>query len=179
MTRTLDCTTSLCSLVFVGFYTLLFASLVPAQSYGASCGGQGGQPAINVTPALRPGYTSNVQVSNLPPNRAAMLLFGDSATSWHGVPLPLPLATIGMPGCNLSVGVGAGMSVGTGNGNPSYALPVPLSAALAAHPIYMQMMFEQPGLNAANTGMSRAFAARIAPLPTVTSMVSSITQHGI
>ena len=164
------------------FGWLLLVSSLTAQSlvFGAGCGGQGGQPAtISMNPGMRPGFRSTLQINNLPPNGAALLLLGSSSTSWWGTPLPLSLLPLGMPSCELLVSAETSLPFGTGNGNPACTFGVPLTPTLAAQWLYLQVMFVQPGLNPAATGISRALATRIAPLPTATSPVSSITQFGI
>lgn len=152
---------------------------LPAQSFGNSCGGSGGAPAVTVTPAMRPGFVSTLQVSNLTANSAAMLLLGASKTSWLGTPLPMSFASLGMPGCELLVSPDQSLAFATGNGNPAASFVVPLTPSLAGNWLHWQVMFVQPGLNAANMGLSRGLSTRIAPLPTPTSLVSSITQYGI
>ncbi len=167
--------------VLVG--ALLLASL-SAQgagvSFGNGCGGQGGVPAeLSVSPAFRPGYASTLQVANLPPNQLGMLLLGDSKSDWWGTPLPLGLQALGMPGCQLLVAPQGRLLFGTGTGTAAATFTVPLDPVLAARRLYMQAMFEQPGLNSAEVGISRGFDTRIAPLPTPASLVQSITQYGI
>ncbi|MFY9342058.1 MAG: hypothetical protein WAT39_06200 [Planctomycetota bacterium] len=160
---------------------LLLSLVAPAaaQSFGGSCGGQGGQPALAVNPALRPGFASTLQGAYLPPNRPAMLLVGASNTAWGGVPLPLSFASLGMPGCELLVSPDVVLPCGTANGSPTATFVVPLSPSLAAQWVHFQLLFQQPGLNATDTGTSRGLAARVAPLPTPTTLVTALSQHGI
>jgi hypothetical protein len=155
------------------------AACLPAQSFGVACGGQGGVPAIDVQPAMRPGSSSTVTIANLPQNRPALLWLGSSNATWGGVPLPLPLAPLGMTGCELAIRPEVGLLFHSGTGTASSAFYVPLDPTLAAQRLYWQVMFAQPGLNPSGTGWSRALESRIAPLPTPTTMVSSITQYGI
>ncbi len=162
------------------FAVSVSVSVSVAQSYGAGCGGDGGQvPVVAIVPGMRPGFASTLTVSHLPPNYAAVLMLGASSSHWGAIALPLSFAPFGMPGCELLVGPEVTIPFATGGGTAACTFGVPLSPALAAHWLYLQVLFDQPGLNAAGFGLSRGLAARIAPLPAPTSWVTSIVQHGI
>jgi hypothetical protein len=161
-------------------YVLLCAAPLAAQSFGTSCGGANGQPAvISVSPAMRPGLVSRVEITNLPPNSAALLMIGTSWTQWAGVPLPLGLAGIGMPGCDIATAPDVILPFPTVSGTAAANFVVPNHSSLSAQWLYLQTLFAQPGLNPAHTGISRPYAARVAPTQTPTTYVSSITQWGI
>lgn len=49
------------------------------------------------------GNTFRVRVNQCLPSSVALLLFGSSATTWNGVPLPFDLGPYGAPGCSLLV----------------------------------------------------------------------------
>jgi len=150
------------------------------RALAAGCGGPAGRAvALAITPAMQPGHTSTLAIDHLVPNQLALLLLGTSRTSWSGLPLPLPLAGLGMPGCELSVAPELSLMFPTGAGNVASTFLVPAQPALVAQRLFLQVMFGQPGLNPAALGTSSAFEARIAPLPTPTAPVTSITQHGI
>src|SRR5436190_4397121 len=83
---------------------LLAPAALVAQSFGTSCGGNGGTPTVDIAPAMRPGFASTMTISNLPVNRAALLMMGSSRTSWGPAALALSLSPLGMPGCELLVG---------------------------------------------------------------------------
>jgi hypothetical protein len=55
-------------------------------------------------PASAPslGSTLNLDYSQLPASSAGLLIFGLQTQSWGGLPLPLPLDALGMPGCALA-----------------------------------------------------------------------------
>jgi hypothetical protein len=148
--------------------------------FGSGCGGHAGQAAtVAIAPAMRPGAQSVIDIRNLPPNQLALLVFGGSRSDWWGTPLPLSLAALGMPGCELLVAPEQSLGFPSGSGTAVSNFTVPLSAALAAQHLYLQVLFDQPGLNAAGIGASRALQSRIAPLATPVQMQSSITQFGI
>ncbi|MBL8753018.1 MAG: hypothetical protein JNK15_06910 [Planctomycetes bacterium] len=160
-------------------FAIACSGSLSAQAFGTACGGQGGVPTISVQPDLRPGSSSTVTIAHLPPARPALLWLGSSNVAWGAVPLPLALAPLGMPNCELSVRPEVGLLFSTGTGTAASPFYVPLDPSLAAQRLYWQVMFEQPGLNPASTGWTRALETRIAPLPTPVTMVSSITQYGI
>jgi hypothetical protein len=72
-------------------------------TYGAGCAGSGGTPAIATQGTSLPhaGLNFQLHVSNLPLTAPTFLFFGVSDTSYLGLPLPLPLAGIGAPGCSV------------------------------------------------------------------------------
>lgn len=147
--------------------------------FGSGCGGFGGQSTITVTPAMRPGFVSAISISDLPPNQAAILMVGASASDWLGVPLPLPLGGLGLPGCELLVSPDITIGFGTSGGRAMATFQVPVHPALAAQPVFFQALSNQPGLNAGGVAYGRGYATRIEPFGTSTAMRSSITQHGI
>jgi hypothetical protein len=71
--------------------------------FGAGCGGAAGP--LTITTADRPwlGTTVTIDWTNAPAASAVLLAFGWSRQLWLGVPLPLALGPIGMPGCSLLV----------------------------------------------------------------------------
>lgn len=163
---------------------LLCTALTVAQSpgittFGAGCGGQGGPASVAMNSALRPGYSTTLQFANLPVASVGYLMCGWSRTQWGSLPLPRTLAVHGMPGCSLLVSPDLAVGFSTGNGSPSCSFVMPLSAAIVGQQLQFQAMFVQPGLNAAAIGTTQGVASRIAPLPTPTSMVTSIAQFGI
>lgn len=74
---------------------------VAPQQYGTGCG----TPLPTIDSVGPPIWTRNFEVTlaNAPANGIAVLVIGLSSTSWSGIPLPLPLASIGYLGCDLLV----------------------------------------------------------------------------
>lgn len=163
------------------FVSSFATAQVPAvEVYGAGCGGQGGQPAtIDIVPAMRPGFFSTLQLDNLTPNTMGILWLGNSDSQWQGLSLPYALDSFGMPGCSALTGPIVQVPFFTGGGDPAASFYVPPDPIIAAANIYMQAFFDQPGLNAINLGTTRGVRGRVAPLPTPTTQVTSISQWGI
>lgn len=157
----------------------LSAQVPGITTYGTGCGGQGGPATVSLSAALRPGYSSTVRLGNLPNGAFTCLMIGWSRRQWGVTPLPLPLGAVGMSGCQLLVSPDLIVSFVAGQGSVSGNLQVPMIAALVGLELNFQSLFVQNGLNATNLGLSHGLMARIAPLPTPTNLVTSLTQFGI
>ena len=126
-----------------------------ATLYGTACNGHAQPPLLAVDPLApaRIGEVMKIGASRLralPQN--ANLLLGTSNQTWGGSSLPMPLDSIGMPGCRLytspDVIVTGPIS---GSGEASWSLPVPnLRSLLGAH-FYAQVLAPDPGLNRAGS----------------------------
>jgi len=122
-----------------------------AMTYGVGCG----DPPLTLTPeALAPpviGSTAQVVLTNIPSSLAFMAL-GWSNVSVGGIPLPLPLGSYGMPGCELlqSAEAPADPVQFTGPDTATYSLPLPNWSSLIGVRLYLQGWAAAPGYNAAN-----------------------------
>jgi hypothetical protein len=107
-------------------------------TFGAGCPGALGVPALTggVLPKL--GATMTVDISNLPVN-VGIMVSGLSNTLLGGaVPLPLPLASVGFPGCDLLVdSLTTDTFVGAAN-TATWSLAIPLSNPLLGLSLYNQ-----------------------------------------
>ncbi len=119
--------------------------------FGAGCAVPGGDPPrIGATGAAHVGQTMKVNLSQVPPGKPALLLLGFSNQAWWGVPLPLDLGFVGLPGCSLAVSpdIPLGFTTsafGPGNGRVIVPLAIPNQAALAGVTIYAQWYVVDPG----------------------------------
>src|SRR5690606_18400560 len=101
-------------------------------------------------------------VSNAPAGVAGLLLIGGSTTNWAGVPLPIPLGSLGLPGCALQVAPGAILPFVTSNasdqvGAARIPLPVPPAPALSGIFVAAQAFVNDP-VRLALGSATRAFA---------------------
>lgn len=126
--------------------------LTPAVANGSGTG-CGAPPLTAAAPSgSRPvlGGVVQVNVTNVPPGQPAFMALGSSNTAAGGIPLPLDLASLGMPGCwlyhNLVVFAVGCPSTGTTSARLLYVLPS-TPALLEAH-LYMQAWAPAPGVNA-------------------------------
>jgi hypothetical protein len=158
----------------------LVAQVPWLEQFGVGCGGSGGRVAtIDLPGPLRPGYANPLLMFDMTANMPGVVVLGNSNTSWQGNLLPYNLAPEGMPGCTLLVGPLVNVPFTTGNGSVSTPIFIPPDPNVAAMDVYAQAFFVQPGLNLMQVGMTNAVRGRITPLPSSTSMVSSVSQHGI
>jgi hypothetical protein len=94
-------------------------------------------------PASQPvlGSTFTANVAGIGNGAMAFMMVGGSITTFAGLPLPLDLGFLGLPGCLLyqDLGLeGAGATVATGATTASYSLPIPTSFAYTGVTVYLQ-----------------------------------------
>lgn len=102
--------------------------------HGLGCPGSAGTPSLdttqNTTPAL--GTTFPLHLTSLPTTPSfAYVTFGFDLATWNGIPLPIDLAAIGMPNCQLWVEPLVGALLPTTAGAASFSLAIPAQPALA------------------------------------------------
>lgn len=128
-----------------------FAPATPArlQPFGQGCVGAPYVPTLAAADHRRPwlGDTYALTIGGLPSSGLYALVTGLSNQSWNGLPLPLPLAGLGMPACDawvslddLRVGVHFGTAV-----VPITLLNLPAAAGLS---FFHQALVFYPGVNA-------------------------------
>ena len=102
-----------------------------------------------------------VSGAHLNPAVTAGLMFtGYSRTSWLGIPLPLNMAPIGMPGCSLLTSGQIILVLNVSAGVGSLALPLPADAALLVAPFYQQALIVDLPANPAGLILSNGAAGR-------------------
>lgn len=132
-------------------------------TYGTSCPGSNGAPSLVTLSApgiARPFVT---QLSNLfPAAPIAVFATGLSATSWSGLPLPLPMDSFGMPGCALWISPDYLAVSPAPNGSSSFTLTIPDDPLLIGQQLWQQgLSFEAPTFNAFGGVLSNAIATTI------------------
>lgn len=107
-------------------------------AFGAGCPGALGVPTLTNTSLPKLGQNLSVALGGMPVNIGLMITGLSNTLAGGALPLPLPLAGIGFPGCSLLVDnavvdtvVGAG---GTGN----WTLGIPASGALVGFELFNQ-----------------------------------------
>jgi hypothetical protein len=118
-----------------------------AVTYGSGCG----SPNLAFAPITPPliGTTNQSVISNAPVQLAAVTI-GWSKTSWLGLPLPLELTVIGMPGCYVHQSqdiLGLAVAPGVAPSTLQYDLPIPADLNLLNLHVYMQAVALAPGYN--------------------------------
>jgi hypothetical protein len=126
--------------------------------FGVGCPGTRGVPAMHVTsgPPIA-GQTFRVQLDNLPLSGPAFVFLGVSNSLYGTVPLPFPLASIGMPGCDLLVSGDTLFQVQNILGTALWSVDVPASVVGAV--LYQQAFAWDPPANPA--GLTVSHGARL------------------
>ncbi len=147
-------------------------SLVPAgvSIDGTACPGSGGvRPVIGMTGIPVVGSSVSVNISRVPQPATALLLFGPAASSWLGIPLPLDLAVVGLPGCNLAVPPDVIVPVmtvprpGSGIGGATQLVAIPPDPTLLGASVAFQWYAPDPGPSAFPGVTTRRLVATILP----------------
>jgi hypothetical protein len=127
-------------------------SLAPAYylSFGSGCPGGAGTPILAAAPGNRPwaGDLFTARLTQARASTAALLFVGFSRTTWLGIPLPLNLASLGAPLCNLLVAGNSVLVAGTdAGGNAAIGITVPVDPTLVGGRFFQQFAVYDPGAN--------------------------------
>ncbi len=127
-----------------GRVTLYSGAPPGVSSTGPGCAGR--TPSAPVMGITAPSSgLARLHLSAAPPSTPSALLLGLSSTSWSGVPLPLPLATLGLPSCSLRTSIEAVVPVAVdATGYGAFVLPLPL-VAVGGTPIFGQWLLALQG----------------------------------
>ncbi|MBK8975457.1 MAG: hypothetical protein IPM29_05995 [Planctomycetes bacterium] len=149
---------------WAGFDVVLCTSLGSAAPFGPpGCPGTNGAPPVhevthgNGSCGPLQGAPVVYSLRNARPSALGVMHFGLDATSWNGIPLPLDLSFIGMPGCYLSheilvsVGVFADPA-----GSASLSFTFGVAPVVAGVPIYTTIAVVDFGANAISVVHSNA-----------------------
>ncbi|HKB16575.1 MAG TPA: integrin alpha, partial [Planctomycetota bacterium] len=128
---------------------------IPAGSslYGSGCAGSGGFTpllAAQTSSAATGNASFGIVLSRALGGSFAVLDLGLSSTAWLGVPLPLDLGFLGLPGCSLLVSAEVPLLVATngsgpGNGRALVPLPIPPDPTLPGAHVFFQWYVVDPG----------------------------------
>ena len=131
-------------------------------SFGTGCAGSLGVPVLTNAPGSLPlpGATFTATISGAGAGLALMAT-GLSGTQSGGLPLPLPLAAIGMPGCDLLVEALLVDAVAAAGTTVAWSLPLPAGSALLGLRFFQQGFVFDPAANAFGFVASNAAAATI------------------
>jgi hypothetical protein len=143
--------------------TWSYGPLNPAtlSSFGVACSSATSTPILSSNRGSLPWLagTFDAEVTGLDPTAAfAFFTLGFSTGQWGSSPLPLPLASYGMPGCTLYIDGLVTAFATASNGVATWPLQFPYAPALTALPLYMQASAPSPGANAAGMLVSNATA---------------------
>lgn len=101
----------------------------------------------------------DLAMKDMPKSTPALLFLGLSDRQLGPIPLPLSLAFIGMPGCQLVQDLIVTLGFGSkSNGTATMQLPMPNDQRFAGLPIYFQSFVVANGANGANALMTNGIA---------------------
>jgi hypothetical protein len=112
---------------------------------GLGCPARNGTiPRIGAGPLPPVSNRVSIHVSRVPAGAPAGLVLGTSSTSWNGLPLPLDLTFLGMPGCLLRVApdhVHCATTQGIpGRGHATFEAVVPNESAVRGTTLFAQWL---------------------------------------
>jgi len=139
------------------------ATMALARPYGLGCG----TPALALLadPQAQPilGTTPRATIPNAPA-ALAFVAMGSNRTSFAGLPIPVSLASYGMPGCDLLQSADLGAVFGTtaaGASGLQFQLPLANVPALLGLQLFLQAWAPAPGANAAGVIVSNGLEWRL------------------
>lgn len=135
-----------------------------AGVFGTGCAGSNGVPRLAPQAGSLPsvGQTLALALSGGPTAAtAAVVALGFGKTTALGLPLPIDLAAVNMPGCQLWIDPLSFTSIGVVGGVATVTQPIPAQPSLFGLPIYHQAFVLDPGVNPASLVASNACEALI------------------
>ncbi|MBK8100502.1 MAG: hypothetical protein IPK26_25685 [Planctomycetes bacterium] len=112
--------------------------------HGPGCPGPAGTPTLEMDhPRLGGGWF----VSLTGPYPATAFVFGLGDTTWGPIPLPAPLASLGMPGCSLNLAPESWCLVAPTSGVAAYMINATATQGLSPFTAYCQALCFSPGAN--------------------------------
>ncbi len=132
-----------------------------AGTFALGCANSAGfVPTLEVVndPVLGASFTAELD-AQLPAPIAGVMCLGLSNTVYNGLPLPLDLAILGAPGCNLAAAAESATTLLLAPGANSFSLALPNNPALSCGKFYAQAAVLDPAANAFGFVLSNAVAA--------------------
>ena len=138
------------------------AAAATSVAYGAGCVGSAGIPSLVTKAWQRPrlGEPFVVDGASLP-STFALLILGFRADQWAGQPLPLSLASAGMPGCSALLEPFDVLGALPNGGTASWSLGVPNDSGLLGLEFYVQTLAVDPVANAFGAVVSNGLRNRV------------------
>ena len=145
------------------YETCTFSGNAAAGPFSTGCANSAGVvPSLSVAsvPQLGGALGLDLDSGSAAPGLAVMVV-GLSKDLFNGLPLPLDLAILGAPGCNLATSADLTSVLLTLPGPNAFTLPIPNNPALTCANIYQQAAIEDAAANSFGFVLSNATAAVI------------------
>ncbi|MCA8943484.1 MAG: S8 family serine peptidase [Planctomycetes bacterium] len=121
--------------------------VVPAMSLLTTAAGSIA-PRLDAQGPFGPGDTFEVALRFAPTNAAGILVHGDDATIWGGLPLPFDLGIIGAPGCSVLTNTLGAIGVATDAGGSGFVdFAIANDPTLAGRVLLQQFLVFDPAAN--------------------------------
>ncbi|MGB3969729.1 MAG: kelch repeat-containing protein [Planctomycetota bacterium] len=131
---------------------------------GSGCAGSAGVPRLDPGPAVVPtlGSTFPLHLTQLPSSPGgALFVFGTDFVQWSGLPLPMALAVLGLPGCQLWVApIGTALQWHSG-GSTTLPFAIPAVPTLAGFTFGAQALSLDSASPSGFGAMSNAIVLRL------------------
>jgi hypothetical protein len=128
--------------------------------FGQGCLGPVGTPMLSAVAGSSPriGQSLQVVLSNMPasPFNFPFLAAGFDNQTWNGSPLPVPLDSLGMPGCSVWIRPDLSFTLTNVGGTASWSLSIPYVLSFVGANIYVQGAVLVPGFNPGSVTVSNA-----------------------
>ena len=109
--------------------------------YGTGCPGTAGTPFLFGPEAPLVGHNVPVIVANLVPYAPAVVVLGVSNAFWQGLPLPVNLAAVGAPGCQVLTSSDIFLQATNFNGTGYMTIALPPGLAPSTMPAFFVQSF--------------------------------------
>jgi hypothetical protein len=142
-----------------GLWTIAIREPVVAQ-LGQGCAGTFGTPALTASaPAL--GKPVALLCANLRPGQQGLFALGVSATIYQGLPLPLDLTALGMPGCFARTSAESLVLGMNTTGVLESTIAMPTTPSSLGFQFFVQAFSQDPLINAFGAAASNALALTV------------------
>ncbi|MEC8651424.1 MAG: PKD domain-containing protein [Planctomycetota bacterium] len=146
----------------LAYETCATAGMAAAGPFASGCVNSAGSvPSLSVTSLPQLGGSLDLELdAQLPAPSIALMIIGVSKDTFNGLPLPLDLAILGAPGCNLATSTEVTSTLTTLPGTPApFSVSVPNNSALTCFQFYQQAAVLDGAANAFGFVLSNATAA--------------------
>lgn len=141
-------------------WELVETSAARWSAYGSGCPGSSGvAPTLDAQPGSAPvlGQSLVLELGALPPTPLAFVAAGLSDTQSGGVPLPLDLSSLGMPGCAQFVGdLGLLQAAPAAGGAATWSIAMPATPSVVGFEVFFQGLVPDAAANASGLVLTNA-----------------------